>query len=192
MQARRLRADLRPGGVLTRLDAADLRMLIARRNHVLARMSVLASVSAKAMRRDAGYLPRKAGGSKLPPGLKMSVEPTDPDRPPDKDRDLFDFYVWHFKRVTDADELLKVVMLAERDLWGFQHTGETTAEVHRARNRSILSSKYQDVPPEVVAAIERCSNAHVRKQRSLNGLDPLTARPVERVHGDGAVYAGAA
>ena len=157
-------------------------MLIVRRNHVLARMSVLASAPAVAMRRDAGYLPRRAGGSKLPPGIKQSVEPTDPNKPPDKDRDLFDFYRWHFQRVTtaDPDEMLKLVMLAERDLWTFGHTGQSTAERHAARNRSILSSKYRGQPPALVAALEDCASSHVQKLRKANGLNPSTGLPEER------------
>lgn len=153
--------------------ADDLRMLKARRNLALNKMMALSGASANPLTR-----PRITSGkaeSQIPAGV--SLKPTN-GGPPDRDRSLYDFYRWHFERVDDVEELSKLVQLAERDLHDYTHTGESTAERHRARNRSILSSKYRGQSPEVVAAIEKCGHAHVRKLRKENGLDPLTAVPL--------------
>lgn len=123
-------------------------------------------------------LHKEPGKSKLPPGIRLDVLPTDPTKPPDRDRSLHDFYRWHFARVKNFTELWKLVQLAERDLWDYAHTGETTKEKHAGRNRSILSSKYKDQPPAVVAALEDCTSAHVQKLRKANGLDPTTAEMI--------------
>jgi hypothetical protein len=71
---------------------------------------------------------------------------------------------------------VKLVMLAERDLDRRLRTGESTVELHRGRNRSILSAKYVDQPPAVVAAIEECTSKHVQTWRRANGLHPQTGR----------------
>jgi len=125
--------------------------------------------------RTPARLVKEPGKSKLPPGIRLDIEPTDPTKPPDRDHSLHDFYRWHFQRARDYTELWKLVQLAERDLWDYAHTGQSTADRDSGRNRSILSSKYKGQPPAIVAALERCTSAHVQKLRKANGLHPTTA-----------------
>lgn len=153
----------------------DLRLLIARRDNALNRLRVISEARASgAMKPDRGG--RSAGTtSRPPPGVNLDRIRSQQECP-DKDRSLFEFYAWHFTRCCDADELVKLCFLAERDAEERTRTGVPTAERHRARNRSILSTRYVDQKPEVVAACEDCTEAHVRKHRRANGLNPKTGR----------------
>lgn len=154
----------------------DLRLLVARRDNALNRLRVISEARASgAMKPDRGG--RSAGTtSSPPPGVNLDRIRSQQECP-DKDRSLFEFYAWHFTRCKSADELVKLCFLAERDAEERTRTGVPTAERHRARNRSILSSKYRGQPPSVVAACERCTEAHVRIHRKANGLNATTAAP---------------
>jgi hypothetical protein len=95
---------------------------------VLARLSTLSE--AKASRQPERAVPSQVTGLKrgqmgqkqptghfesgIPAGVRLDL---DPDRPPPKERSLFDFYVWHFSRADpeDHDRLLNLWLLAERD-----------------------------------------------------------------------------
>lgn len=156
------------------MTSDDLRFLHIRRDRALNALRVLSEANASgAMRPDRGG--RVTGTrSSPPPGVNLDRILSQRECP-DKDRSLFEFYAWQFARCADPVDLVKLCFLAERDLERRQRTGEPTADRHRARNRSILSSKYKGVPPVVVAAIEECTDTHVRNHRRANGLHPLTA-----------------
>lgn len=154
----------------------DINLLVARRDRALARMSTISEApGSRPLNRERMQAP-SGGGSKPPPGVNFdrirSVKEC-----PDKDRSLRDFWAWQFAHAKHLDDLPVLCALAERDLESRAHTGMSTAERHRARNRSILASRYYDQPPEVVAAFEDCTEKHVRVRRRANGMNPKTGRP---------------
>lgn len=152
----------------------DVKLLVTRRDAALNRMRVLSEANASGA---LSPLPGgRKGGSGPPPGVNLDRIRSQVECP-DKDRSLFDFYAWHFTRCKDAVELAKLCFLAERDLDTRSRTGVSTEDLHRARNRSILSSKYRAQPPSVVAACEGCSEPHVRVWRKQNGLNATTGMP---------------
>lgn len=85
---------------------------------VLARLSVLSEASASTLE------PRTSGGksdSKAPSGVseKRRIVATDPNRPPPKERSLFDWYSWMFAHTDpeDHEKRLKLWLQAERDYY---------------------------------------------------------------------------
>jgi hypothetical protein len=98
----------------------------------------------------------------------------DPGRPPDKDRNPRDWYVWHFERA-DAETTRKLVILAERDLREL-FSREPTAKRDRKRAERIVSSMYEGQPKTIVAELEGVSEDYVRKCRKRAGQDEATGR----------------
>lgn len=83
---------------------------------VLARLSTLSEANASNLE------PRTSHGkssSRAPAGVSSRIAPTDPDRPPPKERSLFDWYSWMFDHTDpgDVDRLLKLWLQAERDYY---------------------------------------------------------------------------
>jgi hypothetical protein len=154
-----------------KIDPADLKVLIVRRDRALARMAVISEANAsRAFTPDRGGRPHS--GSAPPPGVNLERVRSQAECP-DKDASLYHFYVWQFARAKPED-LATLCFLAERDTDERLGAGVTQTNLSRARSRSILSSKYRGQPAEVVAAVERCSVMHVRRHRKANGMNPNT------------------
>ncbi len=83
---------------------------------VLARLSTLSEAKASNLEPRTSH---GASDSRAPAGVaeRRRLQPTDPDRPPPKERSLFDFYVWEFAHADPDDraELFNLWLLAERD-----------------------------------------------------------------------------
>lgn len=101
---------------------------------VLAKLSMLSEVSA------AGLEPHTSQGkssSKVPSGVGDEVQRSDPDRPPPKERSLFDWYVWKFQRhQDDPKRLISLLLLAERDY--------LTRRFHSPDRAALRSGKVDD------------------------------------------------
>jgi hypothetical protein len=158
-------------------EAADVRILEARRRRILARMSVLASAPAARLSHSRRS-PTKPT-SAPPPGTydqdDLTVKRTGP---PSKDRSLFDHYAYRFREAgNDYWQTQRLCAQAEHD-----YACEVCANVlpwnedGPAKDARILSN-YEGQPPWVVATWEDCTPEHVVRLRRLSELDPATGSP---------------
>ena len=83
---------------------------------VLARLSTLSEAKASNLEPRTSH---GASDSRAPAGVaeRRRIQPTDPDRPPPKERSLYDWYRWKFDHTDpeDQDQLLRLWLGAERD-----------------------------------------------------------------------------
>jgi hypothetical protein len=91
---------------------------------VLARLAILSEANAS------NFEPRTSHGaadSKLPAGVSGRIGPTDPDRPPSKERSLYDWYCFQFARAApdDVDRINLLLFFAERDFNARSRQGPT-------------------------------------------------------------------
>jgi hypothetical protein len=99
---------------------------------VLGRLSTLSEANASNLE------PRTSHGkasSKVPAGVPDRVTPTDPHRPPPKERSLYDWYRWQFARVDpgDVDQINKLLFFAERDFNARSRQGPTVPTLAERR-----------------------------------------------------------
>lgn len=104
---------------------------------VLARLSTLSEASASNLE------PRTSGGksdSKPPAGVAQRITTTDPDRPPPKERSLFDWYSWMFAHTDpdDSERLLKLWLQAERDYFSRTLVGASKIKPRLAERRTAV------------------------------------------------------
>lgn len=120
---------------------------------VLARLSTLSEASASNLE------PRTSHGkssSKAPAGVSRRIDPTDPNRPPSKERSLFDWYVWKFAHTApdNYDELLTLWLMAERDFHARSRQGPTTPTLAE-RRASLRAGKHLEREDEDDQADEK-------------------------------------
>lgn len=123
---------------------------------------------------------------------KARITPTDPDKPPPKDRSLYDWYVWQFARsVSEPQRLVGLLLLAEREYMErtvFEarriglRKGELTdndikdgGSAEREMARRVIEW-YEGRSALEVAVLEYASEAWVRKVRRLAGRNPEDGR----------------
>jgi hypothetical protein len=130
----------------------------------------------------------------IPQGVRIGR--ANPDRPPSKDRSLYDFYAWHFARARTDHQRRLFLFLAETDLDQRRHKPpeQMTAlgshlgrEVGDERDHRIISW-YEGISALEVAVLESahagyCSEANVRKVRSERRRDQNTGHPLPGWYG---------
>lgn len=117
---------------------------------VLARLSTLSEAGASSLE------PRTSHGkssSKVPGGVRSTIAPPDPDRPPPKERSLYDWYRWQFDRVDldDVDHVNKLLFLAERDFNARSRQGPTVPTLAE-RRVAVRSGTHLDQEDDAAGA----------------------------------------
>lgn len=160
---------------------------------VLAKLSTLSEVPAASV----DITQAKAAERDLPAGV--SERQRDPDRPPSKERSLYDYYAWVFARAHTDHERRTWLYLAETDLNVRQHRapfereeytthkdrgrviGQGLADQEGARNRRNrrILDWYEGLPALMAALAESAhgghvSEANVRQVRIRDRRDPET------------------
>jgi hypothetical protein len=136
--------------------------------------------------------PKRHHESSIPAGV--SLHAVDPDRPPSKERSLFDYYAWKFARLdleTEAHKARVTVLLAERDherriqpnahtkalrsgaLLGDNAEGKIAEEVQIRR----VIEDYKGVPAIEVGIFEETTEEWVKKARRIMSCDVDTGHP---------------
>lgn len=165
---------------------------------VLAKLSMLSEVSAASLE---PHTSGSATESSVPGGVSQgdAITPTDPDRPPPKERSLFDWYVWKFQRHADEPErLVSLLLLAERDYLSRRfhvarsielRSGQLTendvmdgGKAERAAAERVCEW-YVGLSPLAVAIEENVTEAWVKKARRQNGRNPDDGRPLPEFYG---------
>lgn len=158
---------------------------------LLARLSTLSDAPASNLD------PKTSHGSsdgKVPSGIneKSRIRATNPNRPPPKERSLFDWYAWQFARAgDDYDRLLSLYLLGEREymersfadanrisLRKGELTENDVQDGGAAERESAVRivEWYEGLSAQEVAINERQSEAWVRKARLAHGRNPETGR----------------
>lgn len=151
--------------------------------HVLAQLARLSEVSAA----QVGRATPSSDQARLPAGVRPSIVSSNPERPPSKDRSLYDYFSWHFSRaVTDAQRRL-FLYLAETDLEQRTHSAPahmTALGAHKEQETGVkrdarIIAWYEGVNALEVAVLESahagyCSEANVRRVRELDRRNPAT------------------
>lgn len=174
------RLPLEPRGRLRQaIDAADVRLLSARRKRILMKLAMLseARIMSYNVRPERVYV--RDGSSAPPPDVDVHADVTETqDGPPLKDRSLYEHYVWRFRDAKgDYWRTEKLCAQAEHD-YAMVARGNRTPhnEDGPMAERRILRD-YAGVAPWEVATWEGCDPQYVRKLRRLNELDPQTGLP---------------
>jgi hypothetical protein len=131
---------------------------------VLARLSTLSEANAS------NFEPRTSHGkssSKVPAGV--SEAPSDPNRPPPKDRSLYDWYRWQFERadLDDVDHVKKLLFLAERDFNARSRQGPTVPTLAE-RRVAVRSGQHLDQDIDAAPASTPSWPAPLPNQRQGN------------------------
>lgn len=148
--------------------------------NVLAQMSKLSEVRAASIGKGRGGESDRVG----PQGTDQSLRPAKADRPPSKDRSLFDWYAFHFAKAT-ADAGRRVLLwMAESDLKTrlYGATGGDVAPSGERRDERIVAW-YEGSHPLEAAMLEShhggyCSEQNVREVRRRARRNPETGAPL--------------
>ena len=167
--------------------------LLARRNKLLAQLSILSE--ARAQRFDPAKSSPTKPGHMPPPGVSMTRD-FGATRPPDPDDNLRDWFLWQMARDRTEPELQATLLEAEirlekrlrrppADLTA--GTMNKSASVDTAARDTRIAKDYVGLSPLDVSTIEslragRCSPANVRRVRLQADRDPETGErlPEER------------
>lgn len=147
------------------------------------------------------FEPRTSHGSsssKVPNGVseRLNLHDLDRDRPPSKERSLYDWWTWRFaKAVTDGEsefDLYRLALIAERDYASRRfHSPDRMAlragqlddrdatdggAAERAAAQRVVDL-YEGVPAVEVAVHEYATEAWVKKARRQHGRQPQDGRP---------------
>jgi hypothetical protein len=162
---------------------------------------VLAQLATVSEAPASSFEPRTSHGSsssKVPPGTAAATPLTaaDPDRPPDKERSLHDWWHWRFTKAIVKGEsefqVYRLCLLAERDYVNRRYhiedsvrlrSGELTdndVQDGGAAERSAAErvvDLYEGMPAVEVAVHEYATEEWVKKARRQHGRDPQSGRP---------------
>lgn len=160
------------------------RDLDERINQVLAKLARLSEVAAAKIGRTSS----DSDSEGIPAGVDKKLRAQDPDRPPPKDRSLYDYYAWQFARARTDSHRRVLLFLAETDLDQRvkQYPGkfaERTAkpdEIGKTRNKRIVDW-YEGIDSLEVAVLESahagyCSEENVKTVRRQDRRDERTGR----------------
>lgn len=154
---------------------------------VLADLAALSEMAAASIGRSTPTSDDERG---LPAGVNPSLKKHPGDRPPSKDRSLYDFYAWHFARAT-TDALRRVlVFMAEGDLkarrWGAPEgklaLAGSSAQQGEKRDERIVTF-FAGTHPLEAALLEShhggyCSEENIRAVRRKARRDEETGQPL--------------
>lgn len=161
------------------------RELDERVRQVLADLAALSEVPAAATTRSS-----RDADDALPRGVNPSLKANPTDRPPPRDRSLYDFYAWHFERATADAHRRVLLFMAEGDLkarrWkapeGKLALAGAASEQGDKRDERI-HSLYVGMHPLEAALLEShhggyCSEENVRAVRRRRRADEATGHPL--------------
>lgn len=168
------------------------RDLEQRVDQVLAQLATLSEVGAARIGRSSASSDEEHG---IPAGVSPNPRRREPDRPPPKDRSLYDFYRWHFGRARN-DSLRRVLLfMAEGDLkarkWAIPEGKIALAgagsEQGEKRDERIIAF-FAGTHPLEAAMLEShhggyCSEENIRAVRRKARRDPETGHPLPGWHG---------
>jgi len=99
----------------------------------------------------------------------VSEAPSDPNRPPPKDRSLYDWYRWQFERadLDDVDHVNKLLFLAERDFNARSRQGPTVPTLAE-RRVAVRSGTHLDQDADTAPAATPSWPAPLPNQRQGN------------------------
>lgn len=141
--------------------------LESRIGQILTKLQLLSEAdSASIVANDGG---NKKPDSSPPPGARPDRAG---DRPPPKDRSLFEWYSWHFAQATDDNRRRLLCYLAERDYANYTHRkpqprGKTGPEDEREGMKRVVDW-YEGVDALEVAILEGITVQHVEKARRVH------------------------
>ena len=145
-------------------DAIDAKILVTRRNRILARLQLISE--SPAVRLDRPRVSGSRAGSKPPPEA-------DPERegPPDINRSLYDHFLWHFRHAKDPEHVRRLCSIAEaRYHEHVRGNRQDAREKPEDRTRRILRD-YEGWPAFDAALVEGCTEKHIRTLRKQAGRD---------------------
>lgn len=185
------------------LTETDIRLLYARRQRILARLSSLSNgtttvapdgsghtvrpradmstAKGRALAASPGAKPDRHAESRLPPGTRANADLGEeaPERPPSRDVDLHGHYLYRFKEAKgDFWQTEKLCAMAERD-YQREVRGSRNVNEHGLRKDQRILDEYAGLPPWEVATWEGCHPLSVVRLRREAGLNPEDGLEVE-------------